>query len=609
MRAAKPTIALVGALTLAAPARAQVAPELLESLDVPQAWFGPAAQVDLGALSRTAHPRLHRGELVVGQDLLVFRRDGEVVRVIADVAEMGDVPGRTVTSAEAADAALALHPGGTVIGTTPLLFPTADGAGWRPVEAVDLETRSGLPRRLHVSGTHPVEVLRDIDPIRWDTFSGTVQVYDQSAAHGDLEIRDVDDLQYEGWLVSEDLRVIDIAHTGQDQQLQYSPEGEWHWTPDDWRFSIAMGFYHLQANERFQADAGGTDWFEGMLDPEVAYVNIATDTFEDEPSMAARAGHAYTETASGWEHAYLFGDGDYPGLQFNNFAHAAEVWAHEQGHAITSEATPFVDSDLRGIEHEFDALHEGLSDYGAVAYTGDPDLLEWVFMFNPDSHRPVGDVRVFPDDYDDGQDEHQNGRIVSSMGWTLRQRIGPPADSIVLSSRYYLSSGDPGFEGLVEGMLGYDEDANDARYAVPLLEALELHGLEPDARSAPPDVVLSMDGRARLDEPVTVVADADGAALRGVSWSLLDAPPESSFASIDGEQRWDRELTFTPDVFGVWLLEARVSSSGWRLSAHETIEVVTCGAGCACDEAAVAPRGATLPLLLFGGLLACRRRR
>jgi len=605
-----PVVIVVAVAALSAPgtASAQVAPEHLQRVHAPQAWFGPAERADFVALSRVAHPRLHDGVRVLGQDLLIFERDGDVVRVLSDVEDLGEVPERTVRPDEAVAAALALHPGSSATSSSPLLVPGGDG--YVPIEAVNLLTRDGLPRRVHVSGTHPVVVLRDIDPIRWDTWEGTVQVFDSSPMHGDLVIRDVDELQYEGWLVSEDRTVYDASNMGmQDEQLQYSADSEWHWDRDDWRFSIAMGFYHLQNHERFQADAGGADWFDGLDEPELAIVNITTETFEDEPTMAVRAGHASVERTDGWEHVYFFGDGNYPGYDYNNFAHAAEVWAHEQGHAITGEATPFLDADLRGIEPEFDALHEGLADYGAVVYTGDVDVLEWVGAFHPDSHRPVDEVRVFPDDFVDGADVHENGRIVSSMGWSLRQVVGAPADSIVLSSRFYLSSGDPGFEGLVEGMLAYDEDANDARYAVPLLRALDLHGLEPDSRSAPPEAVLTVDGRARLDEPLTIEADADGSALRGVSWTLLDAPPESAFTAVEGEQRWDRALTFTPDVCGVWLFEGVVSSSGHRLSAPETVEIATCGAGCACAGAPVTVDRAALPRMLLASMAVGRRRR
>lgn len=122
------------------------------------------------------------------------------------------------------------------------------------------------------------------------------------------------------------------------------------------------------------------DWFPEMGDPEIAFVNIDADTFSDE-SFQFRAGHAYIRDDFGlWEHNYFFGIGGSigPGVAMANFADDAEVWAHEQGHAIISELTPFDDTDLRAIDEQFEAIHEGLADCTAVAYTGDPAVLEFV---------------------------------------------------------------------------------------------------------------------------------------------------------------------------------------------------------------------------------------
>jgi MYXO-CTERM domain-containing protein len=286
------------------------------------------------------------------------------------------------------------------------------------------------------------------------------------------------------------------------------------------------------------------------------------------------------------------GDGDLYDHEMGNFSHDAEVWLHEQGHGVTGEVTPFDDHEMRSEDVEFDALHEGLADYAAAAYTGNTNVLEWVAANFPDSHRPV-DEPMHYDEFEADEDEHLNGRIISSLGWRIRGRIAGAAD----------------FEALTLGMLMADEDVHDGRYAVPILESLDAHGLEANNLSwgAVPEPELS--GPVRKNQPITL----DGDTLNGIvgySWEVLDAPEDSGFVELTGEERWDSEVTFTPDVCGIWTLQLRVSNSDWQLTDAATVEVATCGAGCGCDSAVAGGAGAgAMALVLIGGGLVLRRRR
>jgi len=563
-------------------------------------WLGPEARRDHGWLTRVHRPRLHDGARVTDQDLLLFEHDGTVRRAVGHLRPVRQVHARTLSPAGAEAAALERHPGAQILSTEALLVPDEDG--YAPVQAVSLVTSAGLPRLLWLDAGDESAVRKDVARLR--PYEGTVQVYDVNEEQGPLVIRPVDDLYYELWLGSATLQVAD-ANNLEPESLQYDEDATWHWDPEDWRFSIAMGFYHLQNGQRFLVERGG-GLFEGLEIPEVAFVNIGATNQFLEPSLALRAGHALVELDSGPVHLYLFGDGDLYDQEMGNLSHDSEVWLHEQGHARIGEITPFDDVEVG--EPEFDALHEGIADYGAAIYTDDPVILEWVAADFPETHRPL-DEPVHEDEFDHEQDEHANGLIIGSLGWRIRQRVGPDAaDAVVLGSVHYLSSSGADFRALADGMLMADEDLHDGRYAVPILESLEAHGLEPPQRGGLPEAGPAPDGPVRKDKEITLVREADGAVV-GYSWEVLDAPEDSAFTSIEGEARWDDELTFTPDVCGIWTIQLRVSDSDWLLSDHETIEVATCGAGCGCRAAGPGAAGAgLLALALLAGALVGRRR-
>ncbi|MCP4871825.1 MAG: hypothetical protein GY898_24225 [Proteobacteria bacterium] len=556
---------------------------------------------------RTLVPQLHDGVEVIGGGSVELHRAGSPSRVIGAPADVGPVAPRTVTNAEAEEVAREARPGSRVVHSTSLIAPLEDGYG--PIVAVDLVLEDGLPARLWIAADGEPRVLRQLAVIAEDDHAtGTVQVYDSSELYGDLVIRDVDELEDEHWLASFDRVVFDLAHDDPNL-MQYSADDEWHWTPDQWQFSIAMGFHHLQAHERFVTAMLAPDWFPEMGDPEVAFVNIDAETFSDD-SFQFRAGHAYTRDDFGnWEHNYLFGTGGgvAPGVTMANFAHDAEVWAHEQGHAIISEMTPFDDTDLRGIDQQFEAIHEGLSDYTAIAYTEEPTILEFIVQGIDDFHRPADVVRVWPGDFEDGGDPHENGRIISSMGWSLRQLIGPDAaDFLMHAAPWYLAPSAADFEAFAEGMVLADEDAFGVTYVVPLIETLRAHGTWPTTQGADPIATASLVGRVAVGEPATVEAGAEEACFAGAAWALVEAPPGSEI-TVEGDARWGSSLTFSPDVCGPYVFEVRVASTGRQLSAPVDVEVIPCGTGCSCAAVEPPSAGAATLLLLLG--VSRRRRR
>ena len=574
-------------------------------------WLAPPTEAPFGDGGRQHHARQHEGARVIDQDVLLFvDPEGRTHRAIASLR-----PIQTVTHHTPAEPALALarqlHPGADVISTEPLWVPGDDG--YEPVHSVTLGSPGGLPRTLWIDAVEPPALRRELAPLR--SYEGSVQVYDTSVLHGPLVLRPVTDLEYETWLSSEDRVVVDREHDD-PQPLQYSEDATFHWEPDDWRFSIAMGFYHLQQGEAFFVEHTN-GLFEGFVDPDYAVVNIGTDNEFDDSSFARRAGHGHVESNSGWRHYYLLGIGTTLFSSFNNFAHDAEVWLHEEGHALTSEATPFNDGEIAEDDAEFHAIGEGLADYGAAAYTENAVILEYIAEEYPESHRDLTERRVFPDDFDPAGDEHPNGQILGSAAWALRELIGPEAaDPVVLASRYFLTAGAHDFRALADGMVLVDEDAHAGRYAVPILETLLDHGIPAHPDSWPPygDPTLASPP-GEVGEPVRLIADTSDreGGIVGHAWSIVAAPADSAVQAVEGEERWDEDFSFVPDVEGTWTVALRVSDEGWQLSERRTIDVVVGedgGDACACSDATRSggPTAGALPALLLLGWARRRRR-
>ena len=159
---------------------------LLQQLhpDAQPSWLGLPTLTPHGVLTREHHPRLHDGARVFDQDLLLFQQGGQVRRALGHLRPVRLNAERTLTTQEATEIALALHPGSVVRSTEALLVPRGDG--YDPVEAVRLGLASGLFRTLWIDADDTPDVRREIDPLQHDTYEGTVQVYDANVDSGPL---------------------------------------------------------------------------------------------------------------------------------------------------------------------------------------------------------------------------------------------------------------------------------------------------------------------------------------------------------------------------------------------------------------------------------------
>jgi hypothetical protein len=142
-----------------------------------------------------------------------------------------------------------------------------------------------------------------------------------------------------------------------------------------------------------------------------------------------------------------------------NTARVADVIYHEYGHGITDRLTrPFSPSG---------AMQEGFSDYYAATIMGKP-VLGIGFNGPGTSLRRVDEDRVFPQDWTG--ESHNDGLIIASALWDLREALGAPrADSLFHFARYWHSDN---FDDYFFDLLMDDDDNGDVYDGTPNLNTI-----------------------------------------------------------------------------------------------------------------------------------------
>ncbi len=519
-------------------------------------------------------PRVHDGAVVFDQRVTVTEADGVVERVRG---RLRDVDVRGVRGLDADDAALVARDAFSTRRTGPplaLLVPEDDGR-YRHVWAMDVVALPEGAWRVWVDASDGTVI--DQTPLLYDA-SAIVQVFDENPEDGPLEERRLDALAEPGVLAGLDWTLVDREH--EDECPLEEPDSRFLYDPNDWRFTLAMVFEHLDEAEALQSVAVPDGAFEGLPYEVRVDVNIRpSDPLWGD--HAFNAFHALIQPPMGEPyHQFGFGAGGGVGPNHhNNFGHDSDVIHHEYGHAATSILTLFHDGDCGITDPEFRALHEGLSDYAAIAANDDPVIGEWPAY--PEPIRDVTEPRRYPDDVVAGN-PHATGLIAGSAGWAIRQAVGPyVADAVVLGSRVHFAGGDCGFAAWAEGVLAVDEDHHSGRYSVPLAEVLDRHGLlEQDGAPSVDPVVIEGGEQAGTAVVVQSRARSDAGPILGTRWRLIDAPPEAAF-ELSPDAELDPELVFHPDVEGTWTFDVRVIDAARRLSPIETISIdVGAGVGC-----------------------------
>jgi hypothetical protein len=140
-----------------------------------------------------------------------------------------------------------------------------------------------------------------------------------------------------------------------------------------------------------------------------------------------------------------------------------------------------------GTNAEPGALHEGIADYFAAAFTGDPVIGEWLYisftnqpgMTRIDQPNPPWNYAHYNQvAYNGGAagTTHGNGMILSSALWDLRRQIGSTCDSLVLESLAYLPSR-PVWAQFANALIAADLDHHAGREWVTVGDAMRARGI------------------------------------------------------------------------------------------------------------------------------------
>jgi len=221
----------------------------------------------------------------------------------------------------------------------------------------------------------------------------------------------------------------------------YSPSGNFHYPYDepgdhddykDPRFAEVMAYYHLTEMHQYVSWLG------------FSAVNQQMGVSVESPAMPLNAAYAPPDGP------IIAGTVEAPPFpRFHSFATDATIMLHEYGHAIIDDVRPLLMSPM-GYR-----FHEGLADYIAASRSDNPVVMASLdnLFEGVDPSRDASDFKKFPDNL--RSENHEDGRIISSALWDLRQALGSRrTDTLVLAALYYLYTppNDPQVRGTEEGV-------------------------------------------------------------------------------------------------------------------------------------------------------------
>ncbi len=233
------------------------------------------------------------------------------------------------------------------------------------------------------------------------------------------------------------------------------PEGDYRYAPTDGGFDQVNAYWHC---DRFLHEYLGGLGYAGPPESLLVRVNAPLD-----PNVAQTNGR------------FVYFGRPVAGFSLEA-SRSHDIIYHELTHALLYGAGVLPGGDRR----EAGALHEGLADLLAAAYTGDPAIGEWLYLPFPNGATRV-DQPVNPwnaTNYDRLSyagapigSVWANGMILSGALWDLRGAIGSACDSLVLESLDYLPTV-PSWAHFANAMLQADEDHHASSFRTAIVEAL-----------------------------------------------------------------------------------------------------------------------------------------
>ncbi|MEQ1833926.1 MAG: hypothetical protein ABL977_12800 [Candidatus Eisenbacteria bacterium] len=231
------------------------------------------------------------------------------------------------------------------------------------------------------------------------------------------------------------------------------PDGDYRYPPSHPSFDQVNVYWHA---DRFLNEFLAGLGYAGAPDSFIVRVNVALD-----PYVALTNGR------------YVYLGQPIPGL-VQDVSRSQDIIYHELTHAVLFGAGVLP----TGFNREAGALHEGLADYFAAAYTNDPGIAQWLYL-----PFPAGATRLDQPASDFHYDRYDrvgyalgaagtvwgNGMILSSGLWDLRRAIGPSADSLVLEAITYLPES-PLWSQFANAMLQADVEHHAGRFQTRIVD-------------------------------------------------------------------------------------------------------------------------------------------
>jgi Zn-dependent metalloprotease len=416
--------ALLALLTVAAPAAAS-SPEA--------AVLGHERTLNWRGRDLVHQIQLHRGVPVYGSAVVTHSGHEGAPFVHRVHAEL------TVDTTPAVDAATAATRAGDAIGdpdavvSTPELWvlPSADGGR--------------LVYRVHVMQTwrswrvvidaHSGAVIQRADLRR----SAQGWVYEKSPANSDLIDVELTDLTGDQTTMNGTYARVRSAVDEGDQVehlAQADEGGDFYFEPEDPAvedpFAEVHTYYHLTELSHFFEDVHGH--------PMVGGANVTVN---------------YHDSSGVYDNAYYSDDGDGTatlvfgqGTMFD-FAYDSDVVAHEFGHFVIQTRTEmlmdFITYDEFGWNNAPGSIHEGLADYWAGSYQGDPVVGEYTIS------RTMDNDLTCPADLDG--EVHRDGEIVGAAAWDVYEIVGKDAADALIYGALGLVSNMPTYAELAEAVV------------------------------------------------------------------------------------------------------------------------------------------------------------
>ena len=387
--------------------------------------------------------QLHRGVPVYGTDVVTkIGADGARVPFVRRV----HAP-LTVDTTPTVGAAAATTVAGSAIGdpaariSAPELWVLPSAAGGRLMYLVHV--KQALGSWSVAVDAHSGEVIQRTDLRR----GAQGWVYEKSPANSELIDVELTDLEGDGTVMDGAYaHVFQMTFTGDvvdiDQLAVADDDGNFYYEPEDPSVDDAFvevhTYYHLTELSHFFEDVHG----HPMLAPADVAVN-----YHDE-------GTGY------YDNAYYSDDGDGTAtLVFGqgevfDFAYDSDVVAHEFGHFVIQTRTEmlmdFITYDEFGWNNAPGGIHEGLADYWAGSYQGDPVVGEYTIS------RSMDNDLTCPADLDG--EVHADGEIVGAAAWDVYEIVGKEAADALIYGALGMISNMPTYAELAEAIVSLAGD-------------------------------------------------------------------------------------------------------------------------------------------------------